>query len=72
MDKEGVVRTRSRIVLSHKKEWNWVIYIDENESRVGHTEWSMSEKKKRKQALYIKAYIRNLENGTDEPAWGQE
>ena len=59
-----MVHMHSGILLSHKKEWHWVIYIDENESRVCHTEWSKSGKKKK---TSIKAYIWNLENGTDEP-----
>ena len=32
------------ILLSQKKEWNWVICRDVDGYRDGHTEWSKSEK----------------------------
>ena len=38
MDKEDVVHIYSRILLSHKKEQNWVICRDVDESRDCHTE----------------------------------
>ena len=59
MDKEDVVHLYNGIVLSHKKERNWVIYRDMVGSRDCHTEWSKSEGEK--QISYIKAYIWNLE-----------
>ena len=49
----------NRILLSHNKGWNWVIYSDVGKPRVCHTEWSKSERGK--QTLYINAYIWNLE-----------
>ena len=47
------------ILLSHKKEWNWVIFWDVDESRDCHTEWSKSEREK--QISCINAYRWNLE-----------
>ena len=44
MDKEDVVHMHSGILLSHKREWHWVIYIDENESRVCHKSEVSQEK----------------------------
>ena len=41
------------ILLSHKKEKNWVICRDVDGPRVCHTEWSESEREK--QIVYIKA-----------------
>ena len=46
-------------LLSHKKEWSWVICSDVDESRVCHTECSKSEREK--PILYINAYIWILE-----------
>ena len=37
--------------ISHKKEWNWVICSDMDESVVYHVQWSKSEKEK--QILHI-------------------
>ena len=48
MDKEVVVHTYHEILLSHKKEWNRVTCSEVDEPRVGHTEWSKSEKEKQK------------------------
>ena len=59
MDIEEVVHIYNGILLSHKKERNWVIYRDMDGSRGGHTEWSKSEREK--QISYINAYIWNLE-----------
>ena len=50
MDKD-VVYLYNEILLKHKKEQNWV---NVDEPRVCHTEWSKSEK-------YINLYIWNLE-----------
>ena len=36
----------SGILLSHKKDWNWVICSDMDGPRVCHTEWSKSEREK--------------------------
>ena len=47
------------ILLSHKKEWNWVTCGDVDGPRDCHTEWSKSEREK--QISYINAYMWNLE-----------
>ena len=65
MDKEEVVHIYNGILLSHKKERNWVICRDVDESRDCHTEQSKSEREK--QISYINTYMWNLENGTDDP-----
>ena len=54
-DKEDVVHIYNGILLSHKKERNWVICRDVDGYRDCHTEWSKSE------ISYINAYIWNLE-----------
>ena len=59
MDKEDVVDIYNGILLSHKKERNWVICRDLDGPRDCYTEWSKSEKEK--QILYINAYMWNLE-----------
>ena len=59
MDKEVMVHIYNGILLSHKKERNWVICWDVDESRDCHTEWSKSEREK--QILYINACMCNLE-----------
>ena len=59
MDKEDVVHIYNGILLSHKKERNWVICSHIDGSRDFHTEWSKSEREK--QILYINAYMWNLE-----------
>jgi len=46
MDKEEVVYTYSRVLLSHKKEWNNAIYSNKDGPRVCHTQWSQTEKDK--------------------------
>ena len=57
MDKEDVVHIYNGILLSHKKERNWVIWWDVDESRDCLTEWSKSER----EISYINAYMWNLE-----------
>ena len=47
------------ILLSHKKEWNWVICRGVAEPRDGHTEWNKSEIER--QIIYINTYMWNLE-----------
>ena len=59
MNKEDVVHIYSGILLSHKKEWNWVIFRDMDGPRDCHTEWSKSEREK--QISYINAYMWNVE-----------
>ena len=58
MDKE-VVHIYNGILLSQKKERNWVICWDVDGPRDCHTEWSKSERKK--QISYINSYMWNLE-----------
>ena len=59
MDKADVVRTYNGILISHKKERNWVICRDVDGPRECHREWSKTEREK--QIPYINAYIWNLE-----------
>ena len=59
MDKEDVVHIYNGILLSHKKERNWVICRDVGGSRGCHTEGSKSEREE--QISYINAYMWNLE-----------
>ena len=54
-----MVHIYSGILLSHKKERNWVICRDVDGPRDCHTEWSKLEREK--QILYINAYMWNLE-----------
>ena len=58
-DKEDVVHIYNGILLSHKKERNWVICWDVDVSRDCHTGWSKSEREK--QISFINAYMWNLE-----------
>ena len=48
----------NRILLSHKKEQNWVICRDVYEPRICHTDWSQSEREKL--ISYINAHIQSL------------
>ena len=57
MEKEVVVHIYNGILISHKKEQNWVICWDMDGSTDCHTEWSQSEK----QISYINMYMWNLE-----------
>ena len=57
--KKVVVHIYNGILLRHKKERNWVICWDVDESRDCHTEWSKSEGEK--QISHINAYMWNLE-----------
>ena len=45
-DKEDVIPTHNRVLLSHKKEWNNVICSNMDAPRDYHTEWSQAEKDK--------------------------
>ena len=45
-DEEDMVHAHSGMLLSHKKEWSWVICKDVDEPRICHTEWSKSEREK--------------------------
>ena len=57
--KEDVVHIYNGVLLSYKKEENWVICRDVNGPRDCHTEWNKSEREK--QILYINTYKWNLE-----------
>ena len=57
MDKEDVVHIYSGLLLSHKKEWNWVICRDVGGPRDCQTKW----RKKEKHISYTNAYMWNLE-----------
>ena len=61
VDKEDVAHIYNGVLLSHKKEQNWVICRDVDGPRDCHTDWSKSEREK--QVSYINAYMWNLENG---------
>ena len=66
MGEEDVVHMYNGILLSHKKEWKWVICGDVEGPRDCQTEWSKSEREKQilyideKQILYIDAHTWNL------------
>ena len=51
--------TKNGILLSHKKEWNFVICRDVDGPRGCHTEWSKSEIEK--QISFISTYLWNIE-----------
>ena len=57
MDKEDVAHIDNRIILSHKREWNWVICRDMAGPRVCHTEGGKSEREK----YYIATHIYGIE-----------
>ena len=65
MDKEVMVLIHDGILLSHKKQWNWVSSSEVNELRVCHTKWSKLEREK--QVSYIKVYTQNLEKWYNVP-----
>ena len=59
MDEKVVVHIHDGILLSHKKEHIWVSSVEVGVPGVHYTEWSKSERKR--QILYVNAYIWNLE-----------
>ena len=59
MEKEAVVHIHHEILISYKKESIWICSNEIAEPGTYHTELSESERKR--QILYINAYIRNLE-----------
>ena len=62
--KEDVVHIyNGLLLLSHIKEWNWIICRDVDGPRLCHTQWSKSRTEKR--ITYINGYMWNLENGID-------
>ena len=50
-----MLHTVNGLLLTHKKERNWIICSDMDEPRVGHAERSKSERGK--QMSYMNAYI---------------
>jgi len=59
MDKEDAVHLYNGILLSHKKEQNWIICRDVDGPRNCHSEGRKSEREK--QILHMNAYMWNLE-----------
>ena len=59
IDKEYVIHIYDGMLLSHKKEWNWVICRNVDGLNDCHTQWSKLERKKK--VSYINAYMWNLE-----------
>ena len=57
MDKKDVLHIYKGILLSHKKEWNHVIYSNMGRPRDYHTKWS--KLRREWQILYI-TYVWNL------------
>ena len=56
MHKEDVEHIYNGILLSHKREQNWLICRDMSGSRDCHTEWSKSEREK--QISYLNTYMK--------------
>ena len=46
MDKQDVVHVYDGILLSHKKEWNFAIYSNMNETGRHYAKWNKSDKDK--------------------------
>ena len=59
-DKDDFIHIYNRILLSHKKEWNWVTCREAVIPRVCHTEWRSRKEKNKYCIKYMNAYIRNL------------
>ena len=65
MDKEDMVHIYNGILLSRKKERNWVICRDVDGSSDCHTEWSKSNRER--EMSYDIDYMQNLRrNDTNE------
>ena len=58
-----MVHIYNGILLSHKKEWNWVICKDVDGTRDTQTKWNRSERKKIK---YQHIYVESEKIGIDE------
>ena len=58
MNKEDVVHIHSRILLSHKKEWNNAICSNMDGHRDYYTKWSKSDRER--QIPYDITYMWNL------------
>ena len=63
MDKEDVY-INSKILLSHKKEWNLAICDNMDGSRGYYAKWNKSGRER--QILYDFIYMLNLKNKTNE------
>ena len=70
MDMEVVVHICNGILLSQKKEQNWVSSDEVNEPRAYYAEWSKSEGER--QILYTNTYVWNLERVLMIPCAGQQ
>ena len=67
IDKEDIAHIYNGILLSHKKEWNWVTCRDVSRPRDRHTEWSNSEREKQASYVNILSYIWGVyKNGKDD------
>ena len=64
VDKEDVVHIYNGILLTHKKEWNWVICRDVDGPRDYHTKWSKSDRER--QISYDITYMWNLKRWSNE------
>ena len=51
------------ILLSHKKEWNWVICRDMDGPRDCHTEWQKSVRKRKTNIVYYHIYVESEKTG---------
>ena len=64
MYKKGVVQVQNGILLSYKKEWNWVNCRDVDGPSICNREWSTWEREKHHILTHIYAIYKN---GADEP-----
>ena len=62
MDKEDVVYIYNRILLSHKKEWNFATCNNMDGSGVYYAKWKKSDRER--QILYDITYTWNLKKKT--------
>ena len=60
MDKEDVAHIYNGILLSHKKETNWVICSEVDGPRGYYSKWNKSDSKK--QIPYVFTYMWNLKS----------
>ena len=70
MDKEDVVYTHNRILLSHKNEWNNAIYCNMDRLRDYHIKWSKSDRER--QIPYDITYMWKLKYDTNELTYKTE
>ena len=64
MDKDVMVRIYNGLLLSHKKEWNNVIFSNLDGPGDHHTNWSQSDRER--QIPYDTTYMWNLKYDTNE------